>query len=119
MAKIVVVDDEPDLLYFVEGYLKTQGHEVLTTLYGREAIRLILESKPDVALIDIRLKDDVDGLQVIKAVREKNPHQKIILVTAYNDKDREALEEGVLCCLRKPCGIKEIDDAISLALDQK
>lgn len=118
MAKILFVDDEPELLGFMERHFTEQGHEILTTLCGREAIAMILDAKPDLALIDVRLKDDINGLQVIKEVHEKNPGQKMVLVTAYNDKDEAALKYGALSCVRKPCGFKELEDAITAALER-
>lgn len=112
MAKIVIVDDEEDLLEFMENYFKSRGHEVLTTIYGREAVPLILNHRPDAALIDVRLKDDVDGLKVIRDVHEKAPQQKMILMTAYNDKDEEGIACGAVLCIHKPTSLNEIETAV-------
>ncbi|HPW76823.1 MAG TPA: response regulator [Candidatus Omnitrophota bacterium] len=112
MAKIVIVDDEEDLLEFMESYFKSRGHEVFTAVGGREAIPLILNQRPDVALIDVRLKDDVDGLKVIRDVRGKAPDQKIILMTAYNDKDEEGIACGATLCIHKPTSLNEIETAV-------
>jgi len=112
VAKIVIVDDEEDLLEFMENYFKSRGHEVFTTIYGREAVSLILNHRPDAALIDVRLKDDVDGLKVIRDVHEKAPQQKMILMTAYNDKDEEGIACGATLCIHKPTSLNEIETAV-------
>ncbi|MFH0985263.1 MAG: response regulator [Candidatus Omnitrophota bacterium] len=119
MAKVLIVDDEEDILDFVGGYLEDLGHKVLRTQYGQEAISLLLNEKPDVAIIDVRLKDGVSGLAVIKEVHAKAPAQKMLLLTAYQDVQEEALKNGVLFCISKPSGLKELGEAVEKALNWK
>ena len=119
MAKVLIVDDEEDILEFVGGYFKEIGHEVLTTQYGEEAISILLKEKPDVAIIDVRLKDATNGLAVIKEVHEKAPTQKMILLTAYQDVQEEAVKNGALFCISKPSGLKELEESIEKAMNWK
>ena len=119
MAKILIVDDEEDILDFLGGYFKEIGHEVLTTKYGQEAISILLNAKPDVAIIDIRLKDATNGLAVIKEVHEKAPEQRMVLYTAYQDVQKEALKNGVLFCISKPSSLKELGEAVEKAINWK
>lgn len=119
MARILVVDDEEDLLYFFAKYFESIGHEVLKTQFGEEAVPLILDSMPDVTFIDVRLKGVMSGLDVIKEVRVKAPERKIILLTAYQDVQEEALKNGVLFCISKPTGLEELEGAIDRAMHWK
>ena len=122
MAKILFVDDEDEFLDFMKSYFGELGHEVITSLYGHEGLKLILEEKPDVAVIDSRLKDDLDGMKVIKRVHEQAPKQKMIFCTGFNDPDMdaEAVRNGVLFCLHKPMsGLTQLEEAIFSAIEKK
>ena len=81
--KIVVVDDEPDILTVVVFRLKKLGHQVLSAVTGKEAIALIKAQKPDLVILDYRLPD-MNGLDISRAVREDPALRKtpIILLSA-------------------------------------
>ncbi|HOW59093.1 MAG TPA: response regulator [Candidatus Omnitrophota bacterium] len=119
MAKVLIVDDEEDLLEFIGGYLKEVGYEVLKTQFGKEAISILLNEKPDVAIIDVRLKDEINGLTVIREIHQKNPGQKMILFTAYQDVQKEALKNGALFCISKPSSLKELEESVEKAMNWK
>ncbi len=115
MAKILFVDDETDFLDFMKTYFGELGHDILTTSYGRSGLEMILGEKPDVAVIDVRLKDDFDGMQVIRHTHAQAPAQKMILLTGYKDPgmDAEAIRHGVALCLHKPmAGLPQLEAAI-------
>ena len=101
------------------GYFKEIGHEVLTTQYGQEAISILLSEKPDVAIIDVRLKDAINGLTIISEIHAKNPEQKMILFTAYQDVQEKALKNGALFCISKPSSLVELGEAIDKAMNWK
>ena len=119
MAKVLIVDDEEDILEFVGGYFKELGHEVLTTQFGEEAISILLNEKPDVAIIDVRLKDAINGLTIVSEIHAKNPKQKMILFTAYQDVQEKALKNGALFCISKPSSLVELGEAIDKAMNWK
>jgi DNA-binding response OmpR family regulator len=68
MKKILVIDDEREVLDIVRSTLKTRGHEVLVTTSGSEGIRLAREEGPHLIICDLMMPE-VSGLQVIKAVK--------------------------------------------------
>jgi DNA-binding response OmpR family regulator len=71
MAKILVVDDDPDLLALVVRRLGHAGHRVQSALAGREALALIEErGAPDIVVLDVNMPD-LDGLGLLVAVREQ------------------------------------------------
>jgi DNA-binding NtrC family response regulator len=122
MAKILFVDDEIEFLDFMKSYFEEQGHEVLTTLYGHEGLKLILEEKPDIAIIDARLKDDLDGMNLIKRAHAQAPEQKMILCTGFKDPDMdaEAIRNGASLCLHKPMsGLTQLEEVIFSVIGKK
>ena len=81
--KILVVDDEPDILKIVTFRLKKEGYEVLTAVNGQKALDLVNSQRPDLILLDLRLPV-VDGYEVCKRVKTDEGLRQIpvILITA-------------------------------------
>jgi DNA-binding response OmpR family regulator len=65
---VLVVDDHPKVLRFIEIDLKLRGYEVMTALSGEEALALVKAACPDIMLLDI-IMPDMDGLEVLKRLR--------------------------------------------------
>ena len=76
-AKIIVVDDNHDLLFTMETFLTRNGFEVLTADDGQKGLDLIKEIHPDLILLDIMMETTYSGLDVCKGVRS-NPNLKDI-----------------------------------------
>ena len=92
--KIVVVDDEPDILKVVVFRLKKLGCEIVTATNGADGLARIREHHPDVILLDYRLPD-TDGLEIARGLRQDAAFAKtpIILISASSAADiTEALE---------------------------
>jgi two-component system KDP operon response regulator KdpE len=66
---VLVVDDHPKVLRFIEIDLKLRGFEVITTTSGSEALELVKSAKPDIMLLDI-IMPEMDGLEVLKKLRD-------------------------------------------------
>jgi DNA-binding response OmpR family regulator len=66
---VLVVDDHPKVLRFIEIDLKLRGFEVITTTSGSEALELVKSAKPDVMLLDI-IMPEMDGFEVLKRLRD-------------------------------------------------
>ena len=118
MKRILFAEEESDALFYFKSYFEPAGYEVLFAVKSREAIAMILETKPDVAIIDIWLNDGMRGLDVIKEVHEKAPSQKMIAYTLHETRDEEAKQAGARFCLHKVCGIKEIETAIETVIKE-
>ena len=118
MAKILIVDDAS----FMRGSLKyiaeNAGYEVTGMAKdGEEALKLYKELKPDLVTLDILMKGQ-DGLWALKAIMEKYPGAKVIMVTALGqeEKQEEARKLGAMGYIRKPFKQKEIVDEIERVL---
>ena len=86
-SKILVVDDEREIADVIELYLKNENFEVEKCYTGKEALESIEKGAPDMALLDVMLPD-IDGLTILKKIREKYNFPVIMLTakTEYMDK---------------------------------
>ena len=109
MYKICLVEDEIDLATVVKMYLEKAGYDVITFTKGADAINYI-GNPVDVWILDIMLGDDVNGYDVIKAIREKYPLVPVIFTSARDqDLDRIlGLELGSDDYITKPYSSKEL-----------
>ena len=107
-ARIMVVDDDPEVRTFLTELLEEQGHEVEAIDRPEAAIRALDNGVPDLALIDFAMPG-MNGAQLARAMRERHPDLPIAFVTGYAESENL---EGVLGAdvpvLRKPFGIAEI-----------
>lgn len=104
MHRILVVDDEPDLLVTYERLLRRQGYRVITTGSRAEGLRLVQQAAPPQLVIsDLRLSDG-DGLDIIRAARALDPPAPVIVVTAFASRTARdaARDSGASAFLAKP-----------------
>jgi DNA-binding NtrC family response regulator len=124
-ARVLIVDDDPDILSAVEKRLAWMGHEALTAEDGEQALRLLTEDPPDLMLLDIELPG-LSGLDVLKQVAEKRssiPPQttpEVIVITAFGTINRavEAIRLGACDFLTKPFECDHLSIVIEKALAQ-
>lgn len=84
--KILLVDDEPDILEFISYNLVKEGFEVFTSNNGKEAIKLAQKERPDLIILDVMMPD-LDGIETCRVIRE-TPELKDVLIaflTARNE----------------------------------
>ena len=83
MPKIMVVDDEPDLVRLVQFRLEREGWDVVTATDGLSAISTIVDEKPDLIFLDVMMPG-MDGFEVLEQIRTKRGVQKtpVIMLTA-------------------------------------
>jgi DNA-binding response OmpR family regulator len=84
MPKLLVIDDEIDILDFAKSYFKRRGIEVFTASDGKEALRIIQEKNPDLVLLDFNMSD-MTGVEVLRKIREElKLSTKVIMVTGMD-----------------------------------
>ena len=100
---LVVVDDEQGILDVVSRFARRTGFDVIPCSGGREAIAQLQTRRADVAMVDLRMPD-IGGLDVIRAIREIDPHCQAVLMTGYASVDTavEAIKLGAMDYLSKP-----------------
>lgn len=84
--KILVVDDDEHILRLYKDELTEEGYEVVLAANGQEALDLFHKEDPDLVTLDIRLPD-IDGIQLLRQMKEKKPRLPIIMSTAYDYRD--------------------------------
>jgi DNA-binding response OmpR family regulator len=114
--RILVVDDDPNILDFLSMYLESEGYDVLTALDGQKALSVIEHEAPDLVLLDIMMPS-VDGLTICEQVREYSP-VPIIIISALGHEEQKvkALDLGADDYLTKPFGIQELLARVRVAL---
>ncbi len=84
--KVLVVDDEKNILKLYKSELEEEGYAVVTANSGQEALDIFESENPDIVTLDI-LMPDIDGIQVLRQMKEKRPEIPIIMLTAYDYRD--------------------------------
>jgi len=116
MRSILVIDDDPLIRKTLSSHLTKEGYEVLQAEDGEEGFRKYEESFSDLVILDIRLPD-MDGLEVLSKIKDKNRDAYIIIMTAYDDMKTtvEAIKLGAFEYLVKPLDYVELDLTIDKA----
>jgi len=95
-TKIMVVDDEVDILTFVKTILEFEGYAVLTTTNGEEALSMASTSVPDLIILDVKLPG-IDGYEVCRRLKKESDTRAIPILmfsASFHDVEKEALEAG-------------------------
>jgi len=113
MARVLVVDDEPDARELLSEFLTAKGYAVLTASNGEEALRKLKEDRPHLILLDIRMPK-MDGLETLRRVREIDHEVGVIMVTAVNEEEtgRQALKLGAFDYITKPLDLKYLERSL-------
>jgi len=118
MSKLLLVDDEPNVLYTLQLGLAGEGIEIITARTGKEAIRRAQEESPDAAILDVRLPD-MTGLDVFDAIHARDPRLPTVIVTAHSTTETaiEAMKRGAFDYLTKPVELHRLQEVIGRALE--
>ncbi|MDR1066387.1 MAG: response regulator transcription factor [Clostridiales bacterium] len=106
--RILVVDDEKNIVDIIEYNLKKEGYDVITAFDGKEGLRLALSESPELVLLDIMMPK-MDGFDVCRKIREKS-QTPIIMLTARAEEIDKVLgfELGADDYVTKPFGVREL-----------
>jgi DNA-binding NtrC family response regulator len=117
---VLIVDDEETLARNIASFLALAGFETHLAASVAQALAAHEKFQPDVTLLDLRLPDG-DGLDVLKAIRERVPDHPVIMMTAFGDVETavEAMKAGAHDFLRKPLSLSEVQAQIKLTLDNE
>lgn len=116
-ARMLVVDDEPDLRTLYEMTLVREGHHVMVAADLKQARQCLAEQGFDVMITDMRLPDGT-GLELLREVTTAGRHETCIVITAYGSAENavEALKAGAFDYLTKPVDLKQLRAAVATAL---
>jgi len=113
VTRLLVVDDEPEICDFLKSFFEDRDFEVKTALSGERALELVETFRPQVMLLDIKM-GNMDGLAVLRKVKEKNPRLKVIMVTALEttEKIEEAMRLGADNYITKPLSLEYLENDV-------
>ena len=119
-AKILVVDDEANVLLTMTSILRQEGYEVDAAEGGEQALAAIRERFYDLVLTDMNMPR-IDGMQVLAEVRKRSPNTVTLVITGYGSLDSalRAIQLGAYEYLLKPTEVPELKQAVRRCLERK
>src|SRR5436309_6739289 len=117
LGRILVVDDEAPVREVLTEYFATEGYAVEAATNGAEALTAIRGGRADLVLLDVRMPG-LDGVQVLRRIRELDQNVPVIMVTANEDVGlaKETLKLGAFDYVAKPFDFDYLDRAVAAAL---
>lgn len=117
MTRLLITDDEPEMCILLLQLLEKEGFEVITTHHGKEAIDAIAKNPVDLMLLDMRLPD-MDGIDILQAVRKIKKDLPVIILSGYSDLDAvvDSVKLGAVEYVSKPFRRDELISKIKKAL---
>jgi len=119
-ARILIVDDEKNIVSSLTGILADEGYEITETGDGIEALELIQEDPPDLVLLDIWLPG-MDGIEVLKTVKAYHPEIEVIIMSGHGTIDTavKATKLGAQDFIEKPFSLDRITQSIADVLSNR
>lgn len=113
--KILIVDDEQAIVRLLSMSLKSDGYDTCTAASGEEALDVFEKQSPDIVVTDIKMPG-MDGLELLKRIKDLDPDKEVIIVTGHGDIDSTitALQYGASDFINKPVR----DEALAIALER-
>ena len=118
-VKLMIVDDEPHLRSSLTFWFREEGYDVLSAGSGREALATLTREAPQILLVDIKMPG-MDGLEVLRKVRETSPETTVIIMTAYASVETaiQALKDGAYDYIVKPFDPEAISRLVKKAAER-
>jgi two-component system response regulator AtoC len=118
--KILIADDEPSNRNILSQELTHEGYSVVAASGGREALKKIESSRPDLIILDYMMPD-LSGLEVLKELRKRENDTPVVMITAYGTMERavEAMKEGAYDFITRPFEPDHIALVVRKALEQQ
>ncbi len=117
MSRILVIEDDSELLGVLTALLSSEGHEVIGTSSGEQALGAAAQSSFDLVIADVRM-EGMSGLDAIEAVKQEDSGIKSLVITGYASEEDSirAISLGVEAYLKKPFSLDDLLHAVNAAL---
>jgi two-component system nitrogen regulation response regulator NtrX len=108
-ARIVIIDDEPEIRSALSGILSDEGYEVATAATGEEGLDLVTERLPDLCFLDVWLPD-VDGIEILSKIKKRSPACQVIMISGHSTIETavKATQLGASDFLEKPLSLEKV-----------
>ncbi len=119
--KILVVDDEPQILDIASSMLEVLGYKVVCVSSGEEAVSYLQDHCADLVVLDMLMEPGINGRQTYEQILQRHPGQKAIVVTGYaeNDEVKATLQLGAAEYIKKPYSMEEFGRAVQTGLKKE
>jgi len=113
MQHIMVIDDERDVLAYLDAALTVEGYRVTGVVSGAEAIDLMQADAPDIVILDLRMPD-MNGIEILHAIRKSYPDMPVIVCSALRSykRDFEIISGNVAAFFEKPIDFDRLSEVI-------
>ncbi|MFP4055468.1 MAG: response regulator [Candidatus Brocadiia bacterium] len=118
MARILVVDDDEDILLFIESALEGQGHVVTGAVSAYEALEYLRQAPADLIILDLRMPG-MTGLDFLDCLRKRHGRLPIVVYSSYPSlsNDFAVWDSHVVGVLTKPAAVEELVSTVKQALE--
>lgn len=112
--KVLIVDDQNGIRILLVEVFSVEGYNTFQASNGKLALEIVRKESPDLVLLDMKIPG-MDGLDILKHIKQINPSIKVIMMTAYGELDmiKEAIDLGALTHFTKPFDIDELRVAVN------
>jgi two-component system response regulator (stage 0 sporulation protein F) len=114
--RILVVDDQIGIVSFLYDFFSRKDYEVLQATNGRSAIQVVRKEHPAIVLLDIRLGWGMNGIEVLRQIKEIAPKTKVIMMTSVSEEDviKQAFDLGAEDYVIKPFSLHYLEKVVML-----
>jgi len=120
MSSLLIIDDDKSIVYFLSEALKRENYRLSLAHGGKEALRFLTEQQFDLVVTDLQMPE-VNGLDVLTAVKESSPGTEVLILTAYGSIKSavRAMKMGAYEYLSKPVDVEELRLKVAQALEHR
>ncbi|MFZ5518591.1 MAG: PP2C family protein-serine/threonine phosphatase [Candidatus Zhuqueibacterota bacterium] len=120
MSSLLIIDDDKSIVYFLSEALKRESYRLSLAHGGKEALRFLKEQQFDLVVTDLQMPE-VNGLDVLTAVKESSPSTEVLILTAYGSIKSavRAMKMGAYEYLSKPVDVEELRLKVAQALEHR
>jgi two-component system, NtrC family, response regulator AtoC len=120
MSKIIIIDDDESTRETLSTYLTELNFETYSADCGKKGIDLVKKINPDLVISDVNMPD-INGLEVLKQIKEFDDLIQVIIITAFDDMNTtiQAMQKGAYDYLEKPVDINRLKISINRSLDNR
>ena len=118
-GRILVVDDEPEIVTILTKYFSEAGYEVDAAAHGGDALIAVAQYRPDVVVLDVMM-EGLNGVQVLERIRALDPAIRVIIISGSADATLRprAMAMGAFAYVAKPVGLSQLHQTVAAALGE-
>ena len=112
--RILIVDDELEVIDHLKGYFESHGLTVFTASTGERALELLEEHKPQLVLLDIKLGSGITGVEVLRRAKASKHKANIVVITAVDDRNVTDMAKGLGASdyITKPFSLEALEKVV-------